>query len=59
MFQRGKDKMNKSEYEELQNRLRKKLERCNGLTGKRKEGFEEGIRAAMSILHSFKPGDEK
>lgn len=51
--------MNKSEYEELQNRLRKKLEYCNGLTGKRKEGFEEGIRAAMSILHSFKPGDEK
>lgn len=41
------------EYIQLQSRLKKKLEFCNGLTGKRKEGFEEGIKTAMSILHSF------
>lgn len=46
-------------YEQLQDRLRKKLEHCNGLTGKRKEGFEEGIRTAMSILHSIKLEEER
>ena len=43
------------EYEHLQDRLRKKLQSCNGLTGKRNEGFEEGIKTAMSILNSIKP----
>ena len=47
--------MTLSEYKQLQDRLRKKFEYCNGLTGKRREGFEEGIRAAMSILNSVKP----
>ena len=48
-------KMTPSEYEHLQDRLRKKLKHCNGLTGKRREGFEEGIKTAMSILNSIKP----
>ena len=47
--------MTPSEYEHLQDRLRKKLKYCNGLTGKRREGFEEGIMTAMSILNSIKP----
>lgn len=47
--------MTLSEYEQLQNWLRKKLADCNGLSGKRREGFVEGIKAAMSILHSIKP----
>lgn len=46
------------EYEQLQDRLRKKLEYCNDLYGKRKEGFKEGIQVAMSILHSVKPKKE-
>lgn len=46
------------EYEQLQDRLRKKLEYCNGLTGKRKEGFKEGIQVAMSILCSIKPKEK-
>ena len=47
--------MTPSEYEHMQDRLRKKLKHCNGLTGKRREGFEEGIMTAMSILNSIKP----
>ena len=50
--------MTPSEYEHLQDRLRKKLKYCNGLTGKRGEGFEEGILAAMSILNSIKPNNQ-
>ena len=46
--------MTPSEYEQLQDRLRKKL-KYNGFTGKRREGFEEGIKTAMSILNSIKP----
>ena len=47
--------MTPSEYEQLQDRLRKKLEYCNGLTGKRREAFKEGILTAMYILNSVKP----
>lgn len=50
--------MTSAEYEELQDRLKKKLNYCNGLTGKRKEGFEEGIKTAMSILHSVYKGEK-
>lgn len=50
--------MTPSEYEHLQDRLRKKLKYCNGLTGKRREGFEEGIMTAMSILNSIKPKEK-
>ena len=39
----------------MRERRRKKLKHCNGLTGKRREGFEEGIKTAMSILNSVKP----
>ena len=46
------------EYEHLQDRLRKKLQSYNGLTGKRREGFEEGIKTAMSILNSVKPKEK-
>ena len=51
--------MTPSEYEQLQDRLRKKLEYCNGLTGKRREGVKEGIISAMSILNSIKPNMDK
>lgn len=51
-------KMTPSEYEQLQDRLRKKLEYCNGLTGNRREAFKEGILTAMSILNSVKPNNQ-
>ena len=47
--------MTPSEYEHLQDMLRKKLKYCNGLTGNRREAFKEGILTAMSILNSIKP----
>ena len=50
--------MTPSEYEQLQDRLRKKLEYCNGLTGNHREAFKEGILTAMSILNSVKPNNQ-
>lgn len=50
--------MNGHEYQEIQNRLRNKLESCNGLTGNRRDGFKEGIKCAMSILHDLKEHSE-
>ena len=51
--------MTSYEYEYLQERLRRKLDgrRPYGLSGKRAEGYEAGIKAAMSIIkeiHGFK-----
>lgn len=45
-----------NEYIEIQTRLKKKLKNYNDLTGKRREGFEEGIKVAMSIVHSVYKG---
>lgn len=44
--------MTKSEYDYIQDRLRAKLSerRPIGLSGKRGEGYEIGIRAAKSII---------
>ena len=50
--------MTPSEYEYLQDMLRKKLKYCNGLTGNRREAFKEGILTAMSILNSVKPNNQ-
>lgn len=50
--------MTPSEYEHLQDSLRKKLKYCNGLTGNRREAFKEGILTAMSILNSVKPNNQ-
>lgn len=47
--------MNRNEYEYLQERLRRKLNEARpiGMTGKRGEGYDAGIRAAMSIIREI------
>lgn len=44
--------MTRQEYENIQERLRRKLYEFHprGLSGKRLEGYQEGIRSAMSII---------
>lgn len=54
--------MTHTEYEYLQIRLRRKLDdrKPAGMTGKRGEGYETGIRAAMSIvkeIYTTRKGD--
>ena len=56
--------MTRSEYELLQGKLRRKLNEAKPreMTGKRGEGYEAGIRAAMSILkqeYTYKLNDKK
>lgn len=48
--------MTQMEYEIIQDRLRRKLSTAKPreMTGKRKEGYEAGIRAAMSIIKELK-----
>lgn len=52
--------MKRYEYEYLQERLRRKLNEAKpvGMTGKRGEGFEAGIRAAMSIIKEIHGPEE-
>lgn len=41
------------DYENIQDNLRRKLSGQYDWTGKRREGYEDGILCAMSVLHSF------
>lgn len=47
--------MTPQEYERLQESLRRKLYEAKPpeMTGRRGEGYAAGIKAAMSIIHSF------
>lgn len=53
--------MKRSEYEYIQKRFRDKLDKKKpwNMTGNRGEGYEAGIKAAMSIVHEvFNMGEE-
>lgn len=45
--------MLKHEYEALQERLRKKLRNSPYLSGRKDQAYEDGVKAAMSILSDF------
>lgn len=49
--------MEKLVYERIQERLRVKLDR-NPFLGNRREGYQTGVRCAMSKLHSVYHGQE-
>lgn len=52
--------MDRTEYEFLQEALRKKLHRKDGyLSGNKEEIYREGIRSAMSILSDHQARYEK
>lgn len=43
--------MTRAEYDDLQSRMSRKIDRSPpGVTGKRKEGYDEAMLAAKSIL---------
>jgi hypothetical protein len=50
--------MNETTYKELQKRFTNKLNNTD-LTGKRKEGYEEGILACKSILREIYQKENK
>ena len=55
--------MTRQEYENIQAKLRRKLDPTNGqpcgLSGNRKEGYELGINSAMSIIKEiYEKGDK-
>ena len=45
--------MTKAQYEEIQERLRKKLKTHNILSGNRSSDYKDGIKAAMSIVRDI------
>ena len=47
--------MTPQEYENLQLELYKLInnQKYNSMTGKRKEGYEQGVLACKSLIHSF------
>lgn len=53
--------MTRTEYERLQEKLRRKLKEARPaeMTGKRGEGYDSGIKAAMSILHDHMKENER
>ena len=50
--------MTEQEYRALQSKLDAKLHHCNGLTGKRREGYEEAILNVKSMLHDVYKNEE-